>query len=167
MILFSYYHSPLGMLALASKDDRLVLCDWITRRNGREFLLRVARQLDDRDVVEGRSQVIMTAEKQLDEYFSGRRKCFELQVELTGTPFQQAVWCALSSVGYGYTATYGEIAHAAGRPEAVRAVANAIGANRLSIIIPCHRITGCDNPGGYAGGRDIKQGLLLLERRFS
>ena len=166
MIHISRYRSPLGTLVMGATEDRLVLCDWLTRRDSTSFISRIATNLRA-TVTDGYTPVIAMAEKQLDEYFSGRRKIFDLPLLLTGTPFQELVWHAIAAIPYGETATYSDIALAIGHPEAVRAVANAIGANRLSIILPCHRLIGRNNPGGYAGGADIKCGLQLLESHYN
>ena len=89
---------------------------------------------------------------------------FDAALDLIGTPFQRAVWQALSTIERGTTATYGEIAHRIGSPAAVRAVGAAIGLNPVSVIVPCHRVIGADGMlTGYAGGLDRKLALLQLE----
>lgn len=101
---------------------------------------------------------------QLGEYFEGRRREFDLPLEPEGTEFQMAVWSALRDIPYGATATYGEIAEAIGRPTAVRAVGGANNANRLPIVIPCHRVVGADGSlTGFGGGLEAKALLLELE----
>lgn len=102
--------------------------------------------------------------KQLSEYFAGTRTRFELPLHLTGTEFQLQVWDALREIPYGSTVSYRDIADRIGRRKSVRAVANAIGANPIAIIIPCHRVIGSDGSlTGYAGGIEIKRRLLALE----
>ncbi|MCA9369359.1 methylated-DNA--[protein]-cysteine S-methyltransferase [Candidatus Woesebacteria bacterium] len=102
--------------------------------------------------------------EQLDEYFTGKRKVFQLDLAPSGTPFQKKVWQALQNIPYGETKTYQDIANSIGRPTASRAVANAIGANPIPIIIPCHRVIRSDGTlGGYSGGVTIKKQLLSLE----
>jgi methylated-DNA-[protein]-cysteine S-methyltransferase len=104
--------------------------------------------------------------RQLDGYFAGERTRFELPLAPRGTPFQRAVWAALGAIGYGTTASYGELARALGRPAAVRAVGAANGRNPLSIVVPCHRVVGAGGDlVGYAGGTERKRFLLELERR--
>ena len=104
-------------------------------------------------------------EAELGEYFSGCRKQFSVALHTPTTPFQAAVWQALQSIPYGKTVSYQEQANRIGKPTAVRAVANANGANRVSIIIPCHRVIGSDGSlTGYAGGLQRKQWLLAHER---
>ncbi|HES58506.1 MAG TPA: methylated-DNA--[protein]-cysteine S-methyltransferase [Firmicutes bacterium] len=102
--------------------------------------------------------------RQLEEYFSGERRRFDLELAPQGTPFQQAVWREVSRIPYGETTTYGELAGRLGSPGAVRAVGAANGANPLWIVIPCHRVIGADGTlTGYAAGIAVKRRLLELE----
>ncbi|KQW00432.1 methylated-DNA--[protein]-cysteine S-methyltransferase [Rhizobacter sp. Root1221] len=108
--------------------------------------------------------LIQEAATQLDDYFGGRRRVFDLPLDLHGTPFQKAVWAALLRIEPGRTCTYGDIAVAVGSPQGVRAVGMAVGRNPVGIIVPCHRVIGRDGTlTGYAGGLDRKQALLRLE----
>lgn len=108
--------------------------------------------------------LLKKAAKQVAEYFSGMRKCFDLPLDLQGTQFQQGVWKALCCIESGSTKTYGDIAREAGSPTAVRAVGAAVGRNPLSVIVPCHRVLGGNGRlTGYAGGLDRKRALLELE----
>lgn len=101
---------------------------------------------------------------QLDEYFERKRKTFDLPIALTGTAFQKAVWKTLLEIPYGKTATYKDIAMKIGKPQGARAVAQAIGANKLAIIVPCHRIIGSNGSlTGFAGGLKAKSFLLKTE----
>lgn len=103
---------------------------------------------------------------QLQEYFEGKRKIFTLPFHIQGTAFQQQVWKAVQAIEYGETASYLEIAQKIGRPEAVRAVAQAIAHNKIALLIPCHRIIrSTGESGGYAWGKSIKRGLLGIESR--
>lgn len=102
--------------------------------------------------------------EQLEEYFAGRRRSFDLPLAPLGTRFQLEVWDALRAIPYGATTTYAAIARAIGRPRAVRAVGAANGKNPLSIVVPCHRVIGKDGTlTGYAGGLPSKRRLLELE----
>ena len=102
--------------------------------------------------------------KQLKEYFNGQRHEFDVQLAAEGTEFQQKVWNALTTVPFGETASYGQIAKSIGRPEASRAVGMANGRNPISIIVPCHRIIGSNGKlVGYGGGLNRKKTLLTLE----
>ena len=112
----------------------------------------------------GESGLPEEAERQLLEYFEGRRRCFTLPVAPQGTPFQQRVWGELQKIPCGATTTYREIARRIGQPNAVRAVGSANGSNPVAIVIPCHRVIGSDgNLTGYAGGIAIKRRLLQHE----
>ena len=103
---------------------------------------------------------------QLEEYFAGKRKTFDLELAPRGTPFQMAVWNELLKIAYGETITYAELAQRIGKPNAVRAVGAANGANPIPLIVPCHRVIGSNGTlTGYGGGLDRKQWLLALEGR--
>jgi methylated-DNA-[protein]-cysteine S-methyltransferase len=104
------------------------------------------------------------AARQLEEYFAGQRRDFELDLAPEGTPFQRRVWQALETIPYGETWSYGELARTIGKPSASRAVGAANGRNPISIFIPCHRVIGADGSlTGYGWGTDIKARLLALE----
>lgn len=160
-----YYESPCGELILASADNQLCLCDWrgkpCVERNQR----RLQRYLNASFTI-APSAVIDKAKSQLDEYFAGRRKAFEVPLLLVGTNFQQSVWRSLQHIPYGATQCYKEVAQRVGNPQGVRAVAQAIGANGISIFIPCHRVIGSNRSlTGYAGGVEAKAMLLDIERQ--
>jgi len=102
---------------------------------------------------------------QLHEYLEGKRRTFDVPLDLRGTPFQQAVWNQLLRIPYGETRSYSEVAASIGRPTALRAVGRAVGANPVSIVIPCHRVIGKDGSlVGYGGGLPLKERLLALEQ---
>ncbi|KGJ87525.1 methylated-DNA--[protein]-cysteine S-methyltransferase [Thalassotalea sp. ND16A] len=104
------------------------------------------------------------AKQQLDEYFKGSRENFDLPLAQTGTNFQSSVWSELSKIPFGTTISYGDLANRIKKPAAVRAVGTANGANKLAIIVPCHRVIGANKKlTGYAGGMGIKAKLLMLE----
>ncbi len=112
--------------------------------------------------------VLSACARQLEEYFAGKRKVFDLLPDPDGTLFQREVWRALQTVPFGTTASYGEIARRIGRPAAVRAVGAANGRNPVSIIIPCHRVVGTDGRlTGYGGGLWRKEWLLRHERKYA
>ncbi len=158
------YPSPVGDLVLGAYEGKLCLCDWDRPLRKERVGKRVAKGLQA-DWEASASDVLKEAARQLDAYFAGKRMAFDLPLLPVGTPFQWKVWQALQAIPYGETATYGGIARCLNCPEAVRAVAVAIGANALSIFIPCHRVIGSDGSlTGYAGGRDAKRRLLELER---
>ena len=117
---------------------------------------------------EGLTALLERASRQLEEYFAGKRKQFDLPLSLRGTEFQRQVWAALRDIPYGETRSYGQIAQAVGRPKAVRAVGMAYHRNPISIIVPCHRVVGADGSlTGYGGGLENKKFLLALERGCS
>ena len=106
--------------------------------------------------------------KQLEEYFAGERRRFDLPLDLRGTDFQQRCWQALLKIPYGETRSYADIARAIGQPSAVRAVGLANGQNPVAIVVPCHRVIGSDGSlTGYGGGLEIKRKLLELEGALS
>ena len=120
------------------------------------------------EMSEGENMHTSVLKKQLDEYFKGLRKVFDLPLVIPGTIFQQLVWNELLSIPYGATRTYMEQAEALSKPEAIRAVANANGMNRIAIIIPCHRVIGSDGSlTGYGGGLKRKKWLLDHEKSHS
>lgn len=157
------YPTPLGELILGSYGDQLCLCDWRFRRMRHAVDRRIAEGLGA-ELIEGDSPVIAEAIAELEEYFRGERKAFDTPLLPVGSEFQKLVWEALLQIPYGETASYKEIAEEIGKPEAIRAVASANGANALSLFIPCHRIIGSAGElTGYAGGLNAKKRLLELE----
>ena len=110
--------------------------------------------------------VLDEAVRQLEEYFAGERRDFDLPLDPAGTPFQLTVWAALRDIPYAETINYGQLANRVGNPNASRAVGLANGRNPISIVVPCHRVIGADGSlTGYGGGLDRKRTLLALERR--
>ena len=157
------YRSPVGALMLASVAGRLCMCDYAAASHHAGICRRVERALG-MYFHHGESTATRQAAEQLTEYFAGHRRHFEIEYMAIGTPFQQRVWHALQAIPYSVTESYAHLAHRVGNPAAIRAVAAAVGANPLSIIVPCHRIIGSDGSlTGYAGGLPAKQALLALE----
>lgn len=112
-----------------------------------------------------KTELIENVQNQVDEYFTGKRDRFDLPIRLEGTPFQMKVWQALMEIPKGETRTYKDIAIAVGNPKASRAVGMANNRNRIPLIIPCHRVIGANGKlVGYAGGLDVKERLLHMER---
>ncbi len=119
-------------------------------------------------LLEGENPHFDTLRQQLKEYFKGERKEFNIPLDLVGTDFQKKVWKSLIEIPYGSTISYGEQAKLIGKPKAVRAVANANAKNKVSIILPCHRVIGADGKlTGYGGGLWRKEKLLELEKQHS
>ncbi len=162
------YQSPCGALLLAATASALMVADWVVNDNSGEPRDSSTRNL--RGLFRAKpfimeenqsSPILAQATMQLDEYFSGVRQVFSVPLELAGTEFQRRVWAELLTIPYGYTQSYGTVAKRIGSPRAVRGVAAAIGANRLSVFIPCHRVIGADGSlTGYAGGLSAKRYLL-------
>lgn len=157
------YESLCGVLLLGSIGDNLCLCDWQVEKHRSHVDNRLKRVLHA-EFEEGSSPVIVEAIRQLNEYFAGKRKEFDVPLLFVGTDFQKTVWNELLKIPYGKTISYGEMARNIGMPKAVRAVANANGANSMSIFAPCHRVIGSDKSlTGYGGGLEAKEYLLKLE----
>lgn len=157
------YHTPCGTLLLGSLGNKLCLCDWQAKERRQHTEQRLKRELHA-SLKEGTSETIEEAMLQLHEYFTGSRQTFSLPLLLIGTEFQKTVWRKLLQIPFGKTNSYAQTALRIGSPHAVRAVANAIAANPLSIFVPCHRVIGSNNSlTGYAGGIEAKRKLLLLE----
>lgn len=155
--------TPLGQMIAGAADGSLVLLEYADRRALPAQFGRLARALDC-VFVPGDDPVLEKLREQLDEYFAGNRREFDLPLETSGTPFQEKVWRALREIPAGTVRSYATVAEAIGRPTATRAVARANGDNRLAILIPCHRVIGADGSlTGYGGGLWRKKRLLELE----
>ena len=155
--------TPLGPMLVGATDEALCLLEFVDRRALPKQVERIRSRLSAA-FVPGRNALVDTTAAQLQEYFEGRRRTFDLPLTLAGTPFQQDVWEALQRIPYGETRSYGDLARALGRPTAVRAVGKANGDNALAIVVPCHRVVGADGKlVGYGGGLWRKKRLLELE----
>lgn len=165
VIVIKRYLTPCGPLLLGEYDNRLCLCDWINRKNRLQIDARITKSLCskyDEQETELLSKIITL----LNQYFEGKEIELNIPLLLVGTDFQKKVWNALMKIPYGETVSYSNLAHKLGCPKSIRAVANAIGANPLSIVVPCHRIIGANGHlTGYAGGLEAKKFLLDLEKR--
>jgi methylated-DNA-[protein]-cysteine S-methyltransferase len=161
MTMTTYYkeiESPVGKLNLVTSANALIAIHWSSEAAN---FLSVERQS-----VPGYHPILTEVERQLSEYFAGKRTEFKLPLEPRGTDFQKKVWNSLRTIPFGETKSYGEIASAIGSPRACRAVGAANGKNPLPIIIPCHRVIGASGAlVGFAGGLEIKAKLLSLERQ--
>jgi len=164
-IRIQHYHSPCGDLMIGSFEEKLCLCDWVAAKHRERIDKRLKRILQT-DYKEEMSDVLQEAGRQLDEYFEGKRTVFDIPLFPIGTEFQKKVWLKLLEIPYGATISYGALANLLGEPKSIRAVANANGANAISIFIPCHRIIGSNHSlTGYAGGVEAKRWLLNREIR--
>jgi methylated-DNA-[protein]-cysteine S-methyltransferase len=153
---YDYHDSPLGQILLVASDVALTGLHFV----GEKYYPAI----DPAWQRQASAILIVRARKQLDEYFSGQRKTFDLAVDPAGTEFQRGVWRALQKIPYGTTCHYGALAQSIGQPTASRAVGAANGRNPISIVIPCHRVIGANGDlTGYAGGLSRKAALLRLE----
>jgi O-6-methylguanine DNA methyltransferase len=158
------FTSPLGEMLAVCSPHGLCLLEFVGQGGvGRELAQVEAAR--GGPAVEGSSALTEQLGQELAEYFSGRRRTFGIPLDLIGTPFQMSVWQALLEIPYGQTWSYAQQAHHIGQPSALRAVAAANGQNKVSILVPCHRVIGSDGQlTGYGGGLPRKQWLLSLER---
>ena len=162
-ILIKYHKTHYGELMLGSYENQLCICDWRYRKMRPQIDKRILSQLKA-GYKEGSSEIIEQAIIQLEEYFSGARTQFDLPLLLVGSNFQKTVWKTLLAIPFGETNTYLGLSKDLNNEKAIRAVANANGANAISIIVPCHRIIGSNGKlVGYAGGLPAKKKLLELE----
>lgn len=153
---YDFFEGPHGRMLLVAEDGGLAGVYF----DGQKHLPRVEAHWR-RDA---KHPVLVQAKRELSEYFGGKRKRFEVELAPAGTTFQKAVWKAISTVRFGETITYGELARRAGSPASVRAAGAATGRNPIGVIVPCHRIVGSNGSlTGYAGGLDRKRALLALE----
>ncbi len=149
--------SPVGQLKLVASDKGLVAILWENDSPRRVRLTEL--------VADEKHPVLVETERQLREYFAGKRKAFSVALDMRGTRFQKDVWVALLAIPFGETRSYGQLAKQLGNPRASRAVGAANGRNPVSIIVPCHRVIGSSGKlTGFAGGLDTKAHLLGLEK---
>jgi AraC family transcriptional regulator of adaptative response/methylated-DNA-[protein]-cysteine methyltransferase len=164
LVTLTRYLSPLGPMIVGATDAALCLLEFADRRMLDTQLQRLASRLRCA-FVPGSNQVVSNIVDELDRYFRGELRSFETPIAAPGTGFQEAVWTGLLDIPYGDTTSYGELARELGRPNAVRAVAGAVGDNRIAVVVPCHRVVGSDGRlTGYGGGLWRKQKLLEHER---
>lgn len=147
--------TPLGELYLVSSDKGL---QGVYQKKQAAPLLKPGQETSPA------AQILAQAKKELQEYFAGQRKNFDVPLDVQGTEFQKKVWQQLSEIPYGKTFSYSDIANKMKKPKAMRAVGSANGKNPVWIIIPCHRVIAANGTlGGYAGGLPMKKKLLELE----
>lgn len=159
--------SPLGNITAIADEDGLFLLDFEDRKDLFKRIHSLEKDLGH-SLSSERNAILESLEGELFQYFDGTLKTFKTPIHIKGTPFQQKAWNALLKIPYGETKGYQSQAISIGNPKSYRAVANANGANRLSIIIPCHRIINTNGHlGGYGGGTTRKQWLLTHEQKFA
>lgn len=148
-----YYNTKIGRIVIQENGTAITKLDFINK------------EVQEQIIQEHETALLKEAIKQLDEYFDGKRKSFDLPLEPKGTEFQKKVWNALKEIPFGETRSYGEIAKIIGNEKAARAIGMANNKNPIAIIVPCHRVIGANGKlVGYAGGLDIKERLLKLEK---
>ncbi|MBJ7422297.1 MAG: methylated-DNA--[protein]-cysteine S-methyltransferase [Ilumatobacteraceae bacterium] len=148
--------TPIGRLTLVASEDGL-----------QEVIFGAKKLVKNLKVSVVAKKNLDLAEKQLQEYFVGKRKKFNLKLDISGTKFQESAWFSLNKIPYGETISYAEQAKLVRRPRAFRAVGSANGKNPVAIVLPCHRVVASDGTlGGYGGGLVIKRKLLALEKSF-
>ncbi len=155
-VYYSHYSSPIGELLLASDGEALTGLTMCQHRGKPARRPEATWQRND--------SVFQPVKEQLDAYFKGTLREFDLLLRMAGTPFQDQVWDGLRAIRYGETISYAELARRIGRPGASRAVGATNGRNPISIIVPCHRVIAADGTlGGYGGGLDRKEWLVQHE----
>jgi len=158
--------TPLGPMLVGALDEGICLLEFIDRKMLQTQLKKINSYFGT-VCVPGDHKHFKQLDRELKEYFNGKRKIFTVPIVYPGSDFQVKVWEQLRTIPYGTTRSYGEQAKILGRPKAVRAVASANGANRIAVIVPCHRVIGKDGKlVGYGGGLWRKKYLLELEMRF-
>jgi len=159
--------TPLGEMIAGATEDGICILEFTDRQTLNSELNDLTKLLKT-TCEDGENKHIKTLRKQLKEYFAGKRKEFTVTLITPGTEFQNEVWGELKNIPYGSTRSYVEQATAINKPGSVRAVANANGMNRISIILPCHRVIGSDGSlTGYGGGLQRKRWLLDHEKKYS
>ena len=159
--------TQLGTMIAGSVEEGICILEFSDKNNLEAELNKLKKYLKQ-EIIEGENDHIKNLRFQLDEYFAGTRKHFDIPLVMYGTEFQKKVWNELINIPYGATISYQQQADAMQIPLSIRAVANANGMNRISIIIPCHRVIGSDGSlTGYAGGLHRKKWLLDHEKKYS
>jgi O-6-methylguanine DNA methyltransferase len=165
VIVYKDFSSPMGDMIGGATNKGVCFLEWHVRGGIKRILARVEKRYKT-PVIEssnGNTNLVLL-EKQLENYFKGTLKKFSVKIDVTGTEFEMKVWQQLLKIPYGETRSYAQIAKAVGKPQAVRAVGRANGANYLAVVIPCHRvIESSGGLGGYGGKIWRKKRLLELE----
>ena len=153
MINYFCYDTEIGRIKISEKDEKIIGLVFSDYKKENE--------------IEKETELIKKAYTQLEEYLSGKRTEFDIEIEMIGTEFQKKVWKELLNIPYGETRSYKDIANVIGNEKACRAVGNANNKNPIAIIVPCHRVVGSNGSmTGYAGGIDIKEKLLKIENNL-
>ncbi|MCF0182591.1 MAG: methylated-DNA--[protein]-cysteine S-methyltransferase [Muribaculaceae bacterium] len=160
---YSTLNSPVGAITIACTTQGIVLID---TESAHEMLSKIGKSLR-LEIVEAGTPLIDRCKQQLEQYFAGERKDFDLPCQMVGTDFAMRVWREMSAIPYGETITYSQLAQRAGSPRGQRAAAQACHTNKLMIVVPCHRVVASDGSlGGFRGGIEMKEALIKLETPF-
>jgi len=164
IILINRLTTPLGPMFICATDNGICLLEFVDRRM-LETEFKDLQRLLKANIISGENEHIKQAKIEIQEYFEANRKIFDVKLETPGTDFQNQVWKCLQEIDYGKTSTYQKQAENINNPKAIRAVASANGYNRISIIVPCHRVIGKDGKmTGYGGGIERKKWLIEHEQ---
>ena len=164
LLAVSRFDTCLGSMIVVADENSLYLLEFFDKKN-LQSQMKQFQNLFPFSFIERKTIPMLSIEKELHAYFSGQLKVFQTQINLHGSCFQQSVWNALMTISYGETRSYIDQARLIGKPSAYRAVANANGANRLAIIVPCHRVMSHNGQlGGYSGGVWRKEWLMRHEK---
>ncbi|NDW08111.1 methylated-DNA--[protein]-cysteine S-methyltransferase [Dysgonomonas sp. 520] len=163
-ISYTQIESPLGEIVACATDRGICFLNFSEGKHNELQLKQIEKEFNAK-LKEEDSEFFCQLRKELNLYFAGKLKQFSVQLDMIGTDFQRKVWDSLKQIPYGETRTYMQQSVTLGNPKAIRAVANANGKNKISIVIPCHRVIGSDGKmTGYAGGVWRKEKLLGLEK---
>lgn len=146
--------TPIGELLLIENDQKHISGIYIMPH-------------DTRGLINKETALLSELKTQMDEYFKGKRKTFNIPFDQSSTPFETSVYDVLMNVPYGYTVTYGDVAYLIENEQAYRAVGSALNKNKLMILVPCHRVVSKDRLGGFSYGSEIKKILLDLEKKYN
>ncbi len=154
---YMIYHFEIGDMVIGEENEKIVLIEFLKDIKVKRKIINSSKKIETKE--------IKKAYIELKEYFEGGRKVFDIPIKLNGTDFQKKVWEELLKIPYGETKSYLDIAKSIGNPKACRAVGMANNKNKIIIIVPCHRVIGSNKKlVGYAGGLDVKEKLLNLEK---
>ncbi len=158
------FNQKIDPIIIIADEDKIHYMNFVQLQAGEERDICLETKWK-KNLLQGETSLIEEGMRQLEEYFSGKRKAFNLPLNIVGTDFQKKVWKALLTIPYGETWSYKQLAQKVNNPKGYRAVGGANGANRFSIVIPCHRVVASQGGlGGYSGGLNNKKFLLLLEK---
>ena len=164
MLPTTHIQTPLGTMIAAASEKGICMLDFVDCKHS-ALKLRTLSETFKAPLEQGSSPYFAVLRLQLQQYFNGERRCFDIPLDFAGTEFQKQVWNILLQIPYGTTISYAEQAALLGKPSAVRAVASANGKNKISIVVPCHRVIGANGAlTGYDGGVWRKEWLLELEK---